>query len=101
VGGGAKSRFYLGIFADVFNTRILKTNIDQDAAALGVAAIAAVGCGLWPDFSMIDRIHQTVEVVEPNPEHNRIYEKLLPVFEGAGYQAQVGLRNLIYRFHWL
>ncbi len=24
VGGGAKSRFYLGIFADVFNTRILK-----------------------------------------------------------------------------
>ncbi len=26
VGGGAKSRFYLGIFADVFNTRILKTD---------------------------------------------------------------------------
>ncbi len=43
VGGGAKSRFYLGIFADVFNTRILKTNIDQDAGALGAAAIAAVG----------------------------------------------------------
>ena len=90
VGGGAKSRFYLGIFADVFNTRILKTNIDQDAAALGAAAIAAVGCGLWPDFSMIDRIHQTMEVVEPNQENNRIYEKLLPVFElAAGYQAHV------------
>jgi xylulokinase len=46
VGGGAKSRFYLGIFADVFNTCIIKTNIDQDAGALGAAAIAAVGYGL-------------------------------------------------------
>ncbi len=34
VGGGAKSRLYLGIFADVFNTRIKKSNIDQDAGAL-------------------------------------------------------------------
>ena len=90
VGGGAKSRFYLGIFADVFNTRILKTNIDQDAAALGAAAIAAVGTGLWKDFNRIDEIHKTVEVVEPNPENNRKYEKLLPIFaQATGYQARV------------
>ncbi len=90
VGGGAKSRFYLGIFADVFNRRILKTNIDQDAAALGAAAIAAVGCGLWPDFEKIDEIHKTVEVVVPNRENNAKYEKLLPVFaQAAEYQAKV------------
>jgi xylulokinase len=81
VGGGAKSRFYLGIFADVFNTRIIKSNIDQDAAALGAAALAAVGCGLWPDFSRIDKIHQTLEIVEPVIANNRIYESLLPIFE--------------------
>ena len=57
VGGGAKSRFYLGIFADVFNARVIKSNIDQDAAALGAAAVAAVGCGLWSNFSKIDEIH--------------------------------------------
>ncbi len=83
VGGGARSRFYLGIFADAFNTRILKTNIDQDAAALGAAAIAAVGCGLWPDFSRIDQIHQVVERVEPVAKNNAVYEKLLPVFAAA------------------
>jgi xylulokinase len=83
VGGGAKSRFFLGIFADVFNTRIIKTNIDQDAAALGAAAIAAVGSGLWQDFSRIDQIHQTAELVEPVEANNRIYERLLPVFEMA------------------
>lgn len=80
VGGGAKSRFYLGIFADVFNSRIVKSTIDQDAAALGAAALAAVGCGLWEDFSRIDEIHKTVEIVEAVPQNNLIYERLLPVF---------------------
>jgi xylulokinase len=90
VGGGAKSRFYLGIFADVFNTRIVKTNIDQDAAALGAAAIASVGCGLWPNFDKIDQIHKAAEVVEPDVENNRKYEKLLPVFAlSAEYQANL------------
>jgi xylulokinase len=90
VGGGAKSRFYLGIFADVFNTRILKTNIDQDAAALGAAAIAAVGCGIWPNFEKIDNIHKITEVVEPDANHNRKYEKLLPIFNlAAEYQAKI------------
>ncbi len=90
VGGGARSRFYLGIFADCFNTRILKTTIDQDAGALGAAALAAVGCGLWKDFSRIDAIHKVVELVEPVPENNLKYEQLLPVFARAtGYLAQV------------
>ena len=70
---------------------IIKTNIDQDAAALGAAAIAAVGCDLWKDFKKIDSIHQTIEVLEPDEENNRIYEKLLPVFNlAAEYQAQIG-----------
>jgi xylulokinase len=83
VGGGSKSKLYLRIFADAYNTKILKTNVDQDAAALGAAALAAVGCGLWKDFSKIDEIHKTVEIVTPDPENNRKYEKLLPVFEFA------------------
>ena len=80
----------VSIFADVFNTRILKTNIDQDAAALGAAAIAAVGCGLWSNFEKINAIHKAVEMVEPDVDNNRKYEKLLPVFvQSAEYQAQI------------
>jgi xylulokinase len=91
VGGGSKSKLYRRIFADVYNTRIVKTNIDQDAAALGAAAVAAVGCGLWTDFSRIDDIHVIEEIVEPDPENNPRYEKLLPVFEKAAeYQARIG-----------
>jgi xylulokinase len=83
VGGGSRSKLYLQIFADVYNTKILKTNVDQDAGALGAAGIAAVGCALWNDFNKIDEIHKTVEIVEPDPENNRKYEKILPVFEYA------------------
>lgn len=91
VGGGAKSRFYLGIFADAFNTRVIKSNIDQDAAALGAAALVAVGCGLWLDFSPIDTIHQILEVVEPIPGNNQIYETLLAIFDkGSQALSQIG-----------
>lgn len=90
VGGGAKSRFYLGIFADVFNTQIIKSNIDQDAGALGAAAIAAVGCNLWESFDRIDEIHKVEEMVKPVKENNLVYEKLLPVFElAADHQARI------------
>lgn len=86
VGGGSRSSLYRRIFADVYNMDIIKTNIDQDAGALGAAAIAAVGCGLWKDFSRIDGIHEVLEVVVPDSENNRIYEQLLPVFEFAAVQ---------------
>ena len=75
----------------VFNTRIIKSSIDQDAGALGAAALAAVGCGLWKDFEQIDQIHKIIEVFEPNEVNSRKYEKLLPVFDlAAEYQAKIG-----------
>lgn len=90
VGGGSKSALYRRIFADAFNTPVLKTNIDQDAGALGAAAIAAVGCGLWDSFEKIDDVHNNIELVHPDPENNRVYEKLLPVFDQAArYQSEI------------
>jgi hypothetical protein len=41
------------------------------------------GYDLWKDFNKIDEIHKTVEIMRPDPENNRKYEKLLPVFEYA------------------
>ena len=88
VGGGSKSGLYRRIFCQASYISYLKTNIDQDAGALGAAAIAAVGCGLWENFEKIDQVHKNVELVQPDPENNRIYEKLLPVFDQAAiYQA--------------
>lgn len=83
-GGGSRSRLWRQIFADVYNTDIIKTNIDQDAASLGAAAVAAVGGGLWKDFSRIDDIHRVEEIAKPDPDHVARYDKLLPIFRSAG-----------------
>ena len=83
VGGGSKSKLYRQIFADVYNSKILRTNIDQDAGSLGAAAIAAVGTGLWQDFTKIDQVHKSIEIISPDINNNQKYEKLIPIFENA------------------
>jgi len=91
VGGGSRSRLWQQICADVYNTPVVKTSVDQQAAALGAAALAAVGTGLWSDFRKIDEIHEIEHIARPIPEHNAVYEALLPVFARAGqHQAEIG-----------
>ncbi len=78
VGGGAISPVWRQIYADAWRKTVEKTNIDQDAASLGAAALAAVGTGIWDSFDRIDALHQTQDLVKPkNPE---AYEKILPNF---------------------
>jgi len=91
VGGGGRSKLWRQIYADVYEMRIVKTNIDQQAAALGAAALAAVGAGFWKDYRIIDAIHHIVDVTEPNPAHVEIYKRLMPVFYRAGKDlAEIG-----------
>jgi xylulokinase len=91
VGGGSKSKLWRQIFADVFNMNIVKTNIGEDAGSLGAAAIAAIGCGLWKDFSKVDQIHKIQSIAEPDPERHEDYKRLEPVYEMLrNAQAEIG-----------
>ncbi len=81
VGGGSKSALWRQIFADVYGMRIVKTNIDQEAASLGAAAVAAVGAGIWKSFELVDGIHKTASVEKPIEKNAAVYRKLMPAFE--------------------
>jgi xylulokinase len=81
VGGGSKSPLWRQIFADVYGMDIVKTNIDQEAASLGAAAVAAVGAGLWKDFAPVDAAHRVIGVEKPNEANAAIYRRLMPAFE--------------------
>ena len=50
VGGGSRSQLWRQIYADLYRMEIIKTNIDQQAAALGAATLAGIGVGLWEGF---------------------------------------------------
>ncbi len=80
-GGGSKSAVWRQIFADIYGLPVLKTNIDQNAASLGAAALAANACGLWKGYDLIGRIHQTEVISYPNDDTKEIYEKLLEVYK--------------------
>jgi xylulokinase len=91
VGGGSRSQLWRQIYADLYKMRIIKTNIDQQAAALGAAVVAGVGVGFWKDYEIIDKVHHIVDVTEPIPANVELYDKIMPIFLKAGkYLAEIG-----------
>jgi xylulokinase len=75
VGGGAKSPFWRQMFADIFNINTIKTSVDQNAASLGAAALAAYGLGFWKDYSPIDKAHHLESIAQPDHEKTVSYRR--------------------------
>ncbi|MDR0362733.1 MAG: pentose kinase, partial [Planctomycetota bacterium] len=78
VGGGGNSPLWRQILADALRLRIVQTNVGQQAATLGAAALALVGCGLWDSFDLIDGLHHEESRVSPREREAALYEGMLP-----------------------
>ena len=80
-GGGAKSALWRRIYADVFGRTVVPSAIGQQCAALGAAAVAAVGAGLWRDFSPVAELSAVGDAVYPDPDaaefHRAAYGRFL------------------------
>jgi xylulokinase len=91
VGGGAKSPFWRQMFADIFGMKMIKTNVDQNAASLGAAALAAYGLGFWSDYTPIDKVHKPESTEQPNHENTARYRQHYALSRYiAGWLAQTG-----------
>jgi len=97
VGGAAKSTVWRQLVADVYETAILKTPIDRQAAALGAAALALVGTGAWRDFEPLRALHEPAERILPDPPRAETYRRLLPIHRRAAAQ-QAELAPLLAEF---
>ncbi|HVO42516.1 MAG TPA: FGGY-family carbohydrate kinase, partial [Aggregatilineales bacterium] len=86
IGGGARGRIWNQILADVYGMPIQRLATLEEATSMGAALAGGIGVGLYPDFSMIDRMNRTVEVFQPDPAAQAVYEKTFPIFE-ATYRA--------------
>lgn len=84
-GGGAKSRLWRHILADIFNTDVEIIN-SEEGPAFGGAILASVGCGL---FGSVDEacksLIKVVEVVKPHSENVQKYNKVYKVYTGLYY----------------
>lgn len=91
VGGGSKSRFWMELFAHIYDKVIFTTNVGQDAGSLGAAALAFVGAGIWTDYRQLSEIHHRENTYEPEVEQVKQYSKILKVFgRVADYQSDIG-----------
>lgn len=87
IGGGAGSKTWLRILADV-TERTFQRLDREDAALWGAVILAGNAVGVFPDMKKTAREHVSVkETVIPDPEHREIYQKRKQIYKE--YAAQM------------
>jgi xylulokinase len=81
-GGGAKSKLWLQIQADIFSKPIYTTQTKEEAS-VGAAITAGVGIGLYPSVEeACEKLISThSEVIEPIKENSSLYAKRYELFK--------------------
>jgi xylulokinase len=81
IGGGARSEVWRQIMADVYGCPVQSLNFLEEATSMGAAVIGGVAAGLFPDFDVIHRFVRADQTATPGAENQRLYAKLMPIFE--------------------
>ncbi len=80
IGGGAESRLWTQILADVIGMPMKITATPLEATAIGAAMAGAVGVGLLPNFkAAAERFVKIEKIVNPGPT-KELYEHLHKIF---------------------
>lgn len=96
IGGGATSKFWLQLLADVTGVKLLQVEGPLDACARGAAMTAAVGLGYYQDFQEVEQvIRLTGAEFVPNADLRGIYDQAYASFRSL-YQpfSDIGNRRV-------
>jgi len=75
IGGGARSRLWLQMKADITGLPVITPRVTE-AAAFGAALLAGAGVGLWPSASAgAERFLELTETYEPDPARHAAYTR--------------------------
>lgn len=80
VGGGAKSEFWKKLFADIYDLDITESEVGENAGSLGACACAAIGAGLWNDYSKLEQINKPISLVKKEKQNVEKYDALRVIF---------------------
>ncbi|KEP73201.1 hypothetical protein HR12_16730 [Microbacterium sp. SUBG005] len=81
------------IYADVLDTTLVRTSVDQQAATLGAAALVFVGSGTWTSFDAVDDAHVELERLLPDSDGVTAYDALRDRFTAAADAAVLFARS--------
>jgi xylulokinase len=80
-GGGAKSKFWLQLKADIFNKKIILPSVTE-GASLGAALLAGLACKIYLTPSKaIKEVCKEIAVFKPNRKALTIYETHYKIFK--------------------
>lgn len=85
IGGGAKGKVWRQIMADIYNVKVLKPNLLEEATSMGAAVTGGVGVGVFKDFNVINRFINIEDVQTPIEENHKKYGELMPIFDDCYY----------------
>jgi xylulokinase len=83
IGGGIKGQLWTQIMADLYGVPIQRLAVLDEATSMGAAVIGGVGVGLYPDFSIAERMNPVTSTTIPNPANRAAYEKAYRIFDAA------------------
>ncbi|MHB0897458.1 MAG: FGGY-family carbohydrate kinase, partial [Spirochaetales bacterium] len=81
IGGGAKSKVWQRILADVWEKPVVIPRYLDEATSLGAAVAGGVGVGIFPDFTVAEAFNPGETRIEPDEKNAAVYQKLYPLFE--------------------
>jgi xylulokinase len=80
VGGGSKSRAWLGIKADILQIPVSTLTV-QEAGALGCAVLCAAACGAYGSIEeAAGNMSHIKDTIDPNPEHREFYSEKFELY---------------------
>jgi len=80
-GGGALSKLWRQIHADVFDSEVLTVSGSGKGGAYGAALMAGVGVGIWPTVKEAVKVLRVETKTSPIPRNVEIYERLFNVYQ--------------------
>lgn len=88
IGGGAKSKFWLQLQADVFNVQIKKLK-HEEGPSMGAAILAAYGLGWFKTIQeCVESFIKVDKVFEPNQDNHAKYEQFHSIYQDIYNQTQ-------------
>jgi xylulokinase len=79
-GGGAKSRVWLQILADVFEREVRTHKHGEDASAVGAAIVAGFACGFWRSIEDAAKRIPVETTTLPRTDNTGIYRDLFGIY---------------------
>ncbi len=90
VGGGAKSEYWMSLFADIYDMNINNTAVGENAGSLGAMATIAIGTGVWKDYSPLKEINKPTKHYKKTVENVELYEKLYNKYKViSNFQSEI------------